>query len=81
MIGIVIPAHNEEMLISECLDSVLLASEHPSLHRQPVKVFVVLNLCSYSKGSVVSAKWEVDRRLLSKTLVGQEPWGLSNHSK
>ena len=56
MIGIVIPAHNEERLIGECLDSVLLAAEHPCLQGLAVEILVVLDQCSDNTGAVVSAK-------------------------
>ena len=56
MIGIVIPAHNEERLIGECLDSVLLAAKHPSIQGQTVEILVVLDQCSDNTGAVVSAK-------------------------
>ncbi|PIB42568.1 glycosyl transferase [Pseudomonas sp. 2822-15] len=55
MIGIVIPAHNEERYISNCLESVLLAVEHPSLNSQPVEVLVVLDDCSDSTQALVAA--------------------------
>lgn len=56
MIGIVIPAHNEERLIGECLDSVMVAAEHPSLRDEKVEILVVLDHCSDNTGAVVSAK-------------------------
>ncbi|AKS04646.1 glycosyltransferase [Pseudomonas trivialis] len=56
MIGIVIPAHNEEKHISKCLEAVLLAAEHPSLQGQPVEILVVLDDCSDSTAALVSAK-------------------------
>lgn len=56
MIGVVIPAHNEERLIGECLDSVLVAAGHPSLKDETVEILVVLDHCSDKTGAVVSAK-------------------------
>lgn len=55
MIGIVIPAHNEERYISQCLESVLLAVEHPSLKDQLVEILVVLDDCSDSTEAIVAA--------------------------
>lgn len=55
MIGIVIPAHNEERYISQCLESVLLAVEHPSLKDQLVEILVVLDDCSDSTEAMVAA--------------------------
>ncbi|CAB3684902.1 glycosyltransferase [Achromobacter piechaudii] len=45
MIGICIPAHNEERHIAACLRSVLRASQHPKLAAEPVRVVVVLDHC------------------------------------
>ena len=56
MIGIVIPAHNEERLIGDCLNAVVIAAEHPSLQGQPVEILVVLDHCSDNTGAVVTAK-------------------------
>ncbi|WP_144630160.1 glycosyltransferase [Bordetella genomosp. 13] len=45
MIGICIPAHNEEDYIDRCLASVLVAARHPGLNGEPVKIVVVLDAC------------------------------------
>ncbi|WP_395027252.1 glycosyltransferase [Comamonas odontotermitis] len=45
MIGVCIPAHNEEALIEACLESVFFASLHPELAAEEVKVVVVLDSC------------------------------------
>ena len=45
MIGIVIPAHNEEQRLGCCLRTVVAASFHPGLHREAVKIVVVLDAC------------------------------------
>lgn len=46
MIGIVIPAHNEERCLAACLASVHLAARHPDLRAESVCVAVVLDHCS-----------------------------------
>ncbi|RMP69005.1 hypothetical protein ALQ18_04388 [Pseudomonas marginalis pv. marginalis] len=56
MIGIVIPAHNEEKHISECLASVLRAVQHPALQGRHVEVLVVLDDCTDTTAALVSAK-------------------------
>jgi glycosyltransferase involved in cell wall biosynthesis len=56
MIGVVIPAHNEEKHITECLTSVVLAARHPGLRGQSVTVLVVLDQCSDNTGRLVSAQ-------------------------
>lgn len=55
MIGVVIPAHDEEHHIAACLTSVLFAAEHPALAGQPVSVVVVLDDCSDQTGQIVAA--------------------------
>lgn len=46
MIGIVIPAHNEEQVIRNCLAAVRRASQHPALMGEPVETVVVLDDCT-----------------------------------
>ncbi|HIV69372.1 MAG TPA: glycosyltransferase [Candidatus Aquabacterium excrementipullorum] len=46
MIGVVIPAHNEEACLHACLHAVLEAARHPELLGEPVRVAVVLDDCS-----------------------------------
>jgi glycosyltransferase involved in cell wall biosynthesis len=54
MIGVVIPAHNEEAHIVGCLSSVLLASRHLVLKGEPVTILVVLDDCSDNTSRLVS---------------------------
>ena len=46
MIGVVVPAHNEEDSIRACLASILEAYCDPHLAQEPVRVFVVLDCCT-----------------------------------
>lgn len=46
MIGIGIPAHNEEAGLGACLDALLLAACHPALQGEAVLVHVVLDACT-----------------------------------
>lgn len=46
MIGVVVPAHNEEELIGPCLDSIFFASRVPELSGESVEVIVVCDRCS-----------------------------------
>lgn len=46
MIGIVIPAHNEEQVIRSCLAAVTRAAQHPALRGEPVEAVVVLDDCT-----------------------------------
>lgn len=52
MIGVVIPAHNEEALLRYCLESVLTAAAHPLLN-EPVEILVVLDSCSDGSARIV----------------------------
>jgi hypothetical protein len=45
MIGVVIPAHNEERCLEACLLSVLACAAHPSLNAERVEIVVVLDSC------------------------------------
>ena len=42
MIGIIVPAHDEEARIEDCVQSLLVAPSHPALTGEPVKVIEVL---------------------------------------
>lgn len=46
MLGVVVPAHNEEERIRACLQSIKLATRHPSLQGEPVLMVVCLDSCS-----------------------------------
>jgi Glycosyl transferase family 2 len=46
LIGVVVPAHNEEKLARACLHAIAAAAAHPLLELEPVEVFVVLDCCT-----------------------------------
>ncbi|MDY7560317.1 glycosyltransferase family A protein [Pseudomonas sp. 10B1] len=52
MIGILIPVHNEEQLLSLCLQTVLIAAQHPALNSEAVLVLVVLDSCTDSSANI-----------------------------
>lgn len=54
MIGVVVPAHDEERLIGHCLRSLAAAAAHPALRGREVEVVVVLDSCSDGTADVVS---------------------------
>ena len=56
MIGICIPAHNEEDLIDACLESVAMATLHPDLAAEEIKVVVVLDSCS-DGSAAIARQW------------------------
>lgn len=52
MIGIIVPAHDEEERIEECTRSLLNAAAHPDLAGEKVKIIVVLDACIDRTGSL-----------------------------
>ena len=54
VIGVVIPAHDEERSIGTCLESVLRAAGHRDLMGEQVEVWVVLDGCSDRTASIAS---------------------------
>ena len=53
MIGILIPAHNEEDLLDECLSAAVRASRHGLLAGERVEVLVVLDSCTDRSAQIV----------------------------
>lgn len=53
MIGIVVPAHDEEDCIGRCVQSLIHASHHPHLQGEEVLVIVVLDTCSDTTEAIV----------------------------
>ncbi|MCU1729743.1 glycosyltransferase [Pseudomonas sp. 7P_10.2_Bac1] len=58
MIGILIPAHNEEALLANCLQSTLMAAAHPQLEGEAVRVIVILDSCS-DRSAEIAACFDV----------------------
>ncbi|WP_371435071.1 glycosyltransferase family 2 protein [Polaromonas sp.] len=54
MIGIIIPAHDEEQLVASCLHAALSAGRHKGLCGEAVEVLVVLDACSDSTTDIVT---------------------------
>ncbi|RYX94360.1 MAG: glycosyltransferase [Comamonadaceae bacterium] len=50
MIGIIVPAHNEEAYIEACVQSLQVAATHPDLKREAVEIFVALDACDDRTG-------------------------------
>jgi len=46
VIGILVPAHNEEARLAACLQSLRDAARHPALHGEAVVIAVALDACS-----------------------------------
>lgn len=53
MIGILIPAHNEEALLEDCLQAALRAAQHELLGGETVEVLVVLGSCTDRSSDIV----------------------------
>lgn len=53
MIGVAIPAHNEEACLPACLAALLRAARHPELHGEAVAVCVVLDACDDDSQAIV----------------------------
>ncbi|MCF5053838.1 glycosyltransferase [Pseudomonas syringae] len=69
MIGIVIPVHNEEALLGECLSAALIAASHPQLQGEPVEIVVVLDSCS-DASAVIAERFQVQRLEIQARNVG-----------
>ena len=56
MIGVVVPANNEEAAIGRCLDALTMAARHASLDGEEVRVLVVLDCCDDHTENIVRAR-------------------------
>ncbi len=50
MIGIIVPAHDEEERIEDCVKSLINTAAHPSLAGEAVEIIVVLDACRDNTG-------------------------------
>jgi glycosyltransferase involved in cell wall biosynthesis len=53
MIGIVIPAHNEELYLDACLHAARAAAAAPALHGEAVRITVALDSCTDRSRAIV----------------------------
>jgi glycosyltransferase involved in cell wall biosynthesis len=53
MIGIVIPAHNEQLYLDDCLRAARVAASDPALHGESVLITVALDSCTDGSRAVV----------------------------
>jgi len=53
MIGIIIPAHNEELYLDSCLRAARAAAADPALNGEAVRITVVLDSCSDNSRAIV----------------------------
>jgi len=54
MIGVVIPAHNEQAYLDACLRAAIVAARHPALNGEAVRITVVLDDCSDASAAIVA---------------------------
>ena len=54
MIGIIVPAHNEEASIGHCIESLLAAATHPLLKGEDVQIVIVMDACTDATLQVVA---------------------------
>ncbi len=55
MIGVVVPAHDEQQRLPACLDSLAVAAGHPGLRGEAVAVVVVADACRDATAAVARA--------------------------
>ena len=55
MIGVIVPAHNEEALLAPCLAALIEASRHEDLAGEAVRIVVVLDACNDFSGVIARA--------------------------
>jgi glycosyltransferase involved in cell wall biosynthesis len=69
MIGVVIPAHNEEALLAACLQSVRQAAADPLLDAEPVEIVVVLDACT-DRSAALAIRYKAQFISLNERCVG-----------
>jgi glycosyltransferase involved in cell wall biosynthesis len=52
MIGVIVPAHDEEANIGDTVAAIRAAARHPALQGEPVEVLVVLDSCADATGAI-----------------------------
>lgn len=55
MIGVAVPAHNEEAALGRCIASLQRAARHPALRGEAVRIVVVLDACTDGSEAVATA--------------------------
>lgn len=52
MIGVVVPAHNEEALLATCIRAIQQAAAHPGLAAETVQILLVLDSCDDNSAAI-----------------------------
>lgn len=63
MIGVIVPAHNEQSCLGACLDALRVAASHPALAGEVVQIIIVLDDCSDDSMKIV--RRQATRQLLA----------------
>jgi len=63
MLGIVVPAHNEEAYLPRCLAALQTAASHPALGGEPVLIHIVLDDCDDGSEDILK-RWQMRQRLV-----------------
>src|SRR5215469_5248594 len=69
MIGVVIPVHNDGLLLAACLQSVRQAAADPLLDAEPVEIVVVLDACT-DRSAAVAIRYKAQFISLNERCVG-----------
>lgn len=72
LVGVVVPAANEQDLVGGCLDALADARTHLQLHHPGVRVrvVVVLDSCTDATAELVRARHGIESRTISRRCVG-----------
>ena len=68
MIGMMIPAHDEELCLGECLQAVLRAASHAGLRGEKVAVVVALDACTDRSEEIAAAYPVTVLRVLARNV-------------
>lgn len=68
MIGVVIPAHNEEHYLAACLAAIRQAAAHPDLGGEEVCVVVVLDSCTDSSAMIATSHGALTLRVTARNV-------------
>jgi len=68
VIGVVVPANDEEALIGRCLDALRVAAANPALAGEEVRIVVVLDACRDGTARIVDARGETSMTIEARNV-------------